>query len=423
MKVSGKSIHFVVILGLIAVMLTGCGGGGGGGGTTITPVANAGPDQNVLVGSTVTLDGSGSSGPISSGTWTFISKPAGSTAILSSVTAVKPTFAADKAGSYTLSLVVSNGTVNSSPDAVLIKAVNTRAIPDTGQTALFLAGDDSVYTSNTPSYTDNLDQTITDNVTGLMWQKCPVSLSGASCTTGPLSTYNWYQASGTTNVSSNPTGTSICMTQTTGTHSDWRLPTDFELMAIANYGSSSTAINATYFPNAQSLLYWSSAGSVINSTEAWSVEFVDGTVLTGPKASVNPWGMVRCVRGEESAPVFTDNGDGTITDKATGLMWQKQDNGNTYNWSSALAYCEGLTFATYSNWRVPNIKELRSIADTAKYGPSINSAYFPSTKTDYYWSSTTVASITSLAWTVSFNSGSVNNTVNKTLGSYVRCVR
>jgi len=89
------------------------------------PVAKAGPDQNVLTGSTVTLNGSGSpdaNGDPLSYNWSFVSRPAGSSAVLSDATVVKPTFTADVDGKYVLQLVVNDGTVDSSPDVTIVSA-------------------------------------------------------------------------------------------------------------------------------------------------------------------------------------------------------------------------------------------------------------------------------------------------------------
>jgi len=61
---------------------------------------------------------------------------------------------------------------------------------------------------------------------------------------------------------------------------------------------------------------------------------------------------------------FTDNGNGTITDSDTTLMWQKEDDDTRRTWEQAITYCEGLSLGTYSDWRLPNIKELRTIVDT-----------------------------------------------------------
>jgi len=120
-------------------------------------------------------------------------------------------------------------------------------------------------------------------------------------------------------------------------------------------------------------------------------------------------------------PSYTDNGNGTITDNVTGLLWQKQDDGTTCTWDAANTYCAGLSL-TGTGWRVPTRRELMSIVDYGKYSPSINGTYFPNTQSSWYWSSTTYASNTTYAWNVYFGNGYVY--VNyKTSTGYVRCVR
>jgi Ice-binding-like/PKD domain len=105
---------------------------GGGGSTNSAPIANAGPDQNIGTRSLVTLDGSGSSdanGDALTYNWSFTSMPARSNAVLSSATAVKPTFSANMDGAYVLSLVVNDGKVDSTPDTVTITAATTGPAP------------------------------------------------------------------------------------------------------------------------------------------------------------------------------------------------------------------------------------------------------------------------------------------------------
>jgi hypothetical protein len=106
------------------------------------PVANAGPDQTTLVGSTVTVDGSGSSdvdGDVLTFSWSLTS-PAGSAATLSDTTAVKPTFDVDLAGVYVAQLIVNDGTVNSAADTVSISTINSAPLADAGPDQTVLLG-------------------------------------------------------------------------------------------------------------------------------------------------------------------------------------------------------------------------------------------------------------------------------------------
>ncbi|MBE3027552.1 hypothetical protein IMS62_23080 [Janthinobacterium sp. GW458P] len=99
---------------------------------TVPPVAQAGPLQSVVTGTVVTLDGSGSSadaGRTLSYAWTLPSKPAGSTASLSSPTSARPTFTVDVAGTYVASLVVNDGKVSSNAAAVSVTASTANAAP------------------------------------------------------------------------------------------------------------------------------------------------------------------------------------------------------------------------------------------------------------------------------------------------------
>jgi len=137
---------------------------------------------------------------------------------------------------------------------------------------------------------------------------------------------------------------------------------------------------------------------------------------------------------------YTDNGNGTITDNATGLVWQKCNAGqvlgtgdcrgtgtnlNNYGslrdkYDNAVSYCDALTFAGSSNWRLPTIKELSTLLDAGKNNPAIDTVYFLETALSPYVSSTASVSTTN-AWEVNFAQGIVR-TDSKTLNKYVRCV-
>ena len=141
----------------------------------------------------------------------------------------------------------------------------------------------------------------------------------------------------------------------------------------------------------------------------------------------------------EAALRYTDNGDGTITDDNTKLMWKKCSEGlsgdmcdtgsaTSMVWDStggspdALSTCYNLDYAGYTDWRLPNLKELVSIVNYGNVGPAIDITAFPNTVSDSYWSSTTYADFTDSAWIVYFYGG--NPTYDfKTFAYYVRCVR
>ena len=106
---------------------------------------------------------------------------------------------------------------------------------------------------------------------------------------------------------------------------------------------------------------------------------------------------------------FVENGDGTVTDTSTSLMWQQQTARPLWmTWEEAISYCESLTLAGYRDWRLPNINELHSIVDYSRDDPAIYTGAFPDTKEWAYWSSTTGASSATNAWHVYFEYGSVS---------------
>jgi hypothetical protein len=114
-------------------------------------------------------------------------------------------------------------------------------------------------------------------------------------------------------------------------------------------------------------------------------------------------------------------GSKTVVDQGTGLEWQKSDDATLRNWQNALAYCENLSLDSQTDWRLPNIRELKSIVDIRRFYPGIDPAF--TSQLAYYWSATTVTNCpTTSAWTVSFANGDDNWYV-KSKSYYVRCVR
>ena len=201
-------------------------------------------------------------------------------------------------------------------------------------------GQDASYSGNQPSYTNNGDATITDNVTGLMWEQD----MGAKIT---------YDAAFTKAANSS-----------LGGHTDWRVPTIKELYSLAQFTGRCFGddamfmfIDTNYFnqPVGDTTIVnvreidaqtWSSTQYVgltmKGDTTVFGYNFVDGRLKGYPKYEPGPTPgaaksmYFRMVRGVTTYGInnYSDNGDGTITDNATGLMWQQADDGNTYDWES-----------------------------------------------------------------------------------------
>jgi hypothetical protein len=117
---------------------------------------------------------------------------------------------------------------------------------------------------------------------------------------------------------------------------------------------------------------------------------------------------------------YIDNGNGTVTDTSTGLMWQQETPDGYKTWEQALSYCENLTLGGHTDWRLPTINELRSLVDYTR-NPAINTTFFPDAEDS--WSSTTDASHPNWAWVVDFWSGGDNDYDKSYDYSNVRCVR
>ena len=164
---------------------------------------------------------------------------------------------------------------------------------------------------------------------------------------------------------------------------------------------------------------------------------------TGQKTCYNATGLITCpapgaVLAQDGTyasgvaqPSYTENKVGAVlvtVDNRTGLMWvtNPADAGMdvTYTWPLALAACEASVFAGYTDWRLPNARELMSIVDYSKsVGPTLNAAFFPNTHPNYYWTGTTYAPDPTLAWYVDFSAGYVHLDTKTNNASYARCVR
>ena len=330
-------------------------------------------------------------------------------------------------------------------------------IPDTGQTESYTTtfGEDSDYLINPPSYTklgasgnDLPDSAaewfmVRDNVTGLIWEvkrnKDGVPNYGDHHDAD--NTYTWYDGNPDTNGGDAGTpgdGTdtedfiNALNAQWFGGHNDWRLPTVKELASIVNLGTYDPAIDTAYFSHTVSSSYWSSTATkikVITFLDAvCEIDFGNG----GHSSSLNLKSdtyYVRAVRGGQTGSLghLVINGDGTVTDASSGLMWQQVMAATDMIWESAVSYCEGLSLSGYADWRLPSRKELRTIVDYSVYNPAIYTTYFPHTVSHSYasWSSTIDANNTVYAWYIYFLYGfdGSENFGSKSSDNFVRAVR
>ena len=308
---------------------------------------------------------------------------------------------------------ISDYPVVSTNQSVFYDTTNEISAPTIGQS---FYGQDAQYSRNEPNYVDNGDGTVTDMITGLMWQQSPDADGDGDIDAADKMTYAEAVA-GAESFS-------------LAGHDDWRLPTIKEQYSLilfsgvdpSGYQGNSTAdlvpfINTDFFDFAYGD---TDAGErIIDSQYASSNMYVDGQLLFGVNFAdgrikgyglMMPFGggektfFVTYVRGNTSYGLnnFTDNGDSTITDNATDLMWTQNDSKLGMNWEDALSYTENLEYAGYSDWRLPDVKELQSIVDyTRSPGTTGSAAIDPlfnctqitneAGEADYpfYWTSTT----------------------------------
>jgi Protein of unknown function (DUF1566)/Viral BACON domain len=240
-------------------------------------------------------------------------------------------------------------------------------------------GQDAQYTGTQFSYTDNGDGTITDNNTGLIWIK------------EPQGKMTWYDA-----ISNVPSFS-------LAGYSDWRVPTIKELYSLINFNgvtgqtetNSTPYLDTTYFNfyygdtslgeriiDCQYISSTSYVSTTMNGNATFfGVNFADGRIKGYGKSQRF---YVRYVRGGSGYGEnnFVNNGDGTITDQANGLMWMQNDSGHLnagdnndgkMNWQQALNWAENLEYGGHSDWRLPNAKELQALVDYTRSPATTNS--------------------------------------------------
>ncbi|MBU1684614.1 DUF1566 domain-containing protein [Patescibacteria group bacterium] len=202
--------------------------------------------------------------------------------------------------SYNLTVTATNSAGVSNSATLVINVNDVPELKKTGQTISYdtdgnevadgTARDDGHYQKGTtPSYTrDDDNETVTDNLTGLMWQDDQV----VSSVTKPWVTQANYDA-GNYSDTTGDTATTYCDELVMGGHEDWRLPTSVELKGIVDYGKRNPSIDTTKFQNTASSSYWSSTTVLGNEDNAWGVDFYHGNDYWNNKSYSY---YVRCVR-------------------------------------------------------------------------------------------------------------------------------
>jgi len=272
-------------------------------------------------------------------------------------------------------------------------------------------GQDAQYEGLQAAYQDNGDGTVTDINTGLMWIKDAGEKVYYSETVEKLETYSF------------------------AGYDDWRLPTIKELYSLAQFsGVDASMANSSDVEGLWPLidddyfvfLYGDKNGGQRTIDSQWLTSSVYVSNVYGDMSCFFGFnfsdGRIKCyglddspaggyfaqfVRGNEDYGVnnYVDNGDQTITDKATGLTWTQNDSGKALGFGDALNYCEALSVGGVDKWRLPNTKELHTLVDYSRSPDTTNSATIDplfnltqimneAGQQDYgqYWSSTTLIS-------------------------------
>jgi hypothetical protein len=276
---------------------------------------------------------------------------------------------------------------------------------------------------NPQSYTNNADGTVTDNVTGLMWQATPTGPDGGTYPELALASAPGY-----------------CTGLSLAGHADWRLPTVTELASLLDYNATPPLIDVTQFPGTPQNWFWTATPLAGGTGTPWTVHF--GIGYTGRTTLPNDPYPVRCVRGGTGpfastpgpAPAgrYTTMGTGAATsvyDTKTHLTWQQVSaDGGTLppmTPSDALAYCAGITLNGQPA-RLPTANELMSLVDFSQTGSSVANldlTVFPGTPAYDFWSSTEYNNSANEYWAVLFNGGGANPDYSTNPYDFVRCVR
>jgi hypothetical protein len=143
-----------------------------------------------------------------------------------------------------------------------------------------------------------------------------------------------------------------------------------------------------------------------------TIQQVAGLPKTGQTTSYANYDDGWYKMGNPVSPRFTNNGNGTVTDNATGLMWLENPSSLFVTWSktlgAAIGECEQFSRAGHTDWRLPNINELFSIINRGREYPACYYDLYTDRFSYPYWTSTSVYGINNSFWTISFTRGEVS---------------
>lgn len=253
------------------------------------------------------------------------------------------------------------------------------------------------------------EKIVRDNNTRLEWMKRPDSGS-----------WRWNDSK------------SHCNDLSYGGYDDWRLPTPKEFLTIVDNDKKNPSLDMNYFDYSNDNVWTSAKQANPNDTMYWAIDFDSGELK---RIANNSYTYVRCVRGDtmpESSFMIPDEYAETeekiVLDTLTGLQWQYNDlaiSDIDSFWRKAIEYCENLTYAGFSDWRLPNKEELATIADYGRYNPA--SSFPDIANVNDLLTSTTIPEKTYASFQLSLPHGVLESSWWKTGGSsttyHVRCVR